>query len=112
MAKFNMDRHRTKLELQELSDLMIWLQFLYLSPENFLEIQGQTLKMDADFNLIWVMERRQPNGSYKEDFDSSICANTLCYKDLLTITENLKKDVKLWKDIEMSVLSSKVINSI
>lgn len=107
MAKFDMDSPRTKLELKKLGDLMVWLQYLYISPEHSVKIQQHTVKMDANFNLIWVMERRQVGGSYVEDFEHSICANTLCYKDLLTITEELKSDSKTWENIKRVVVTSK-----
>lgn len=101
---------RTKDGLSDLGDMNLWLKYLYLNPEHKIQIWGQTIKMDSNFNLIYVLKSLQPDGTWTENFERSICANSLTYKELLDITQELKQDKKVWKEIEFAVLSCDVIN--
>lgn len=106
MSLFDFTSKRTKDGLKELGDIGVWLKYLYSSSENYIEVQNFVIKMDNNFNLVYVMKSRQPDGTYKEDYDRSICANSLSYKELLEITSSLKSNKKLWDYIKLSVTAS------
>lgn len=107
---FDFTSLRTKDDLKELEDMFLWIKYLYLNRAHSIKVQRNTLKMDSNFNLVWVMKCRQPDGTYKEDFNHSICANSLTYKELLDITYELKKDEKMWDSIKFSVSACSAIN--
>lgn len=52
----------------------------------------------------------QLDGSFKEDFNHSIYANSLTFQDLYDITEQLKSDKKVWNNIKLYVSACEVIN--
>lgn len=101
---------RTKEGLGELKDMFLWIQYLYINRKHNVKVWGQTIKMDSNFNLVYVMESMQPDGSFKEDFNHSICANSLTFKDLYEITEQLKSDKKTWDNIKLSVSACEILN--
>lgn len=101
---------RTKEGLGELKDIFLWMQYLYLNKENSIRVWEQTIKMDSNFNLVYVMKSMQPDGSFKEDFNHSICANSLTFQDLYDITEQLKSNKKVWDNIKLSVAACEALS--
>lgn len=111
MAKlFDFESERIKDDLNILSDISLWLKYLYMDSSHSLKIKGYTVKMDSNLNLVYVMSSLQPDHTWKVDYDHSICANSLTYKNLIDITEDLRKDKKLWEQIKMSVSTCNVLN--
>lgn len=105
MSLFNFSSTRTKEDLKTIEDLNIWLKYLYMSENHSIKVAGYIIKMDCDFNLVYIMQSLQ-DGVWKEDYEHSICANSLTYKELLSITKQLKFDKPTWNTIKMTVAAN------
>lgn len=105
MSLFDFSSTRTKEDLKTIEDLNIWLKYLYMSENHSIKVSGYTIKMDCDFNLVYIMQSLQ-DGVWKEDYEHSICANSLTYKELLNITKQLKSDKPTWNAIKMTVAAN------